>query len=768
VSDSVLGGFRVVETAGLVAELAGRWLADLGAEVWKIERPDGAPSRRCGPLLRGDPRTTTFFAYYDAGKRSVVADPASPRDGDRVRELLAAGDVWLDSTAPTDRFPWDLDPASIARTNPRLVVARVTPFGLDGPHAGFRSSDLVAQAAGGMAFTNGYPGETPIPGFGLQGYHAASLHAVIGILLALFERERSGLGQTIDVSLQEAVVASLEQVTAAWNAERRVETRHGSLHWTRVFRTVRCRDGWVLVTLVCDWTALIGWLSERGFGAAFAGDDWQSFLHRREHAEEIFAELERWAEGLDGETIFEGAQLRRIPFAPVRSHERIARDPQLEARGFFAPVAGASIRFPGPPFRMSATPLRTRSAPPRLGGATFPTSPVPRAAVGATNEAVGRRPALDGIGVLDFTQVVAGPIATRILADHGADVMKIERPATLDRGGRRGGFFGNLNRGKRSIVLDLARPEGLAAARHLAARSDVVIDNFSARVMPNLGLDDAGLRALREDLITIRMSGFGESGPWKDYVSFGPTLHALAGHTLLMSQQGRPPAGWGFSHSDVCAGLSAAIAAIAALVHRRRTGRGQAIDLSQFESLVSLMGPTIVEVANGGGAPRPPLARSQETPAAPHGIYRAAGHDRWVAIAVFGDDDWSRFREAVGEAWTDDPRFADHGARAAHAEELDRLIESWTSSRSPEFITERCQSRGVAASTVANGEDLAERDPQLRARGYWAKVRTPEGDVVTLDGVAARLSQTPARVDRPGPLHDEHGFSRGGASSASG
>jgi crotonobetainyl-CoA:carnitine CoA-transferase CaiB-like acyl-CoA transferase len=619
-----------------------------------------------------------------------------------------------------------------------------------------------------VAFTNGYPGETPIPGFGLQGYHAASLHAVIGILLALYERERSGLGQTIDVSLQEAVVASLEHATAAWNAERRIETRHGSLHWTRVFRTVRCRDGWVLVTLVCDWTALVGWLAERGFGAAFAGDDWQDFFHRREHADEIFAELERWALGLDAETIFQEAQLRRIPFAPVRSPEPLVRDSQLEARGFFAPIPGTSIRFPGPPFRMSATPLRTRAAPPQLGAARFPTSPARLAAGGAKNEAVERRAALDGVRVLDFTQVVAGPIATRILADHGADVLKVERPTTLDQAGRRGGFFGNLNRGKRSAVLDLARPDGIAAARRLAAASDLVIDNFSARVMPNLGLDDASLRALREDVITIGMSGFGRSGPWKDYVSFGPTLHALAGHTLLMSQEGRPPAGWGFSHSDVCAGSSAAIAAIAALLHRRRTGRGQAIDLSQFESLVSLMGPAIVDVANGGAAPRPPLARSQETPAAPHGIYRAAGDDRWVAIAVFGDDDWKRFREAIGEPWMHDPRFADHGGRAAHAADLDHRIESWTSSRPPELVTERCQSRGVAAFTVANGEDLVERDSHLRARGFWVKLRTPEGDVMTLDGVAARLSATPARVVRPGPLHGEHGLSRGEASSANG
>lgn len=238
-----------------------------------------------------------------------------------------------------------------------------------------------------------------------------------------------------------------------------------------------------------------------------------------------------------------------------------------------------------------------------------------------------------------------------------------------------------------------------------------------------------------------------------------------------MSRAGRAPAGWGFSHSDVCAGLNGAVAAIAALLHRRRTGRGQAIDLSQFESLVSLMGPSVVDLANGGPSPRPPLALSQEAAAAPHGIYRASGDDRWVAIAVFGDDDWRRFREVLGEAWTDDARFATHDSRAAHAEELDRRIESWTSSRSAEEITERCQRRGVAAFTVANGEDLAARDVHLRTRGYWASVRTPQGEKLTLDGVAIRLSATPGEVERPGPLHGEHTdevLSPGGASSANG
>jgi len=336
--------------------------------------------------------------------------------------------------------------------------------------------------------------------------------------------------------------------------------------------------------------------------------------------------------------------------------------------------------------------------------------------------------------VLDFTWVVAGPVTTRILADLGADVIKVERKDSLDFGDRRGGLSGTLMRGKRSVGLDLRDPRARAVAKALALRSDVVVDNFSARVMPNLGLDHARLATLRDDIITIGMSGFGTTGPYKDYVSFGPTLHAISGHTWLMRPEGKNPAGWGFSHSDVCAGLNGAIAAIAALLHRARTGEGQSIELSQLESVTALMGPMLVDLANGGEVPSPPLDRSQEAPALLHGIYRSAGDDRWVAIAIFEEAERRRLAAIAGDD-----------------------VAAWIAERTPEEVTEICQRAGIAAFTVANGEDLGAHDDHLRARGYWANVPTPEGGSVVLDGVPVKLSATPGRVDRPGPLHGEHG-----------
>jgi crotonobetainyl-CoA:carnitine CoA-transferase CaiB-like acyl-CoA transferase len=312
-------------------------------------------------------------------------------------------------------------------------------------------------------------------------------------------------------------------------------------------------------------------------------------------------------------------------------------------------------------------------------------------------------------------------------------------------------------RGKRSIVLDLNQPRGLELARRLAAQSDVVIDNFSARVMPNLGLDYASLRALRPDVICVRMTGFGLSGPERDYVSYGPTLQALSGYTLLMAEPEGPPAGFGYSYSDLAGGNLGALAVLAALWHRRRTGRGQEVDLAQLEAVASLVGPVLLDVALNGGPSRSTGNASQEAPAAPHGVYPCAGRERWLAITVFGDAEWARFVAAIGApAWTAEPRFATAAARLAHGADLDRCVGEWTRTQEAEAAMALLQGAGVAAGLVADAEDVCARDPQLAARGHFTDVPTPEGRTVRIDGPAFVLSETPARVSGPGPLLGEH------------
>ena len=364
---------------------------------------------------------------------------------------------------------------------------------------------------------------------------------------------------------------------------------------------------------------------------------------------------------------------------------------------------------------------------------------------------------LDGVRVLDFTWVVAGPVTTRILADLGADVIKVERRGSIDFGERRGGLSGTLMRGKRSVVIDLNDPRGLDLARDLAAVSDVVIDNFSARVMTNLGLDYDALAVLKSDIICVRMTGFGLAGPDRDHVSYGPTLQALTGYTLLMAEPDGPPAGFGYSYSDLAGGNLGALAVLAALWHRRRTGRGQLVDLAQLEAVASLVGPVLLARAIDGGVSTPTGNASQEGPGAPHGVFPCAGDDRWIAITVFTDADWDHFVEAIGRpAWTRDERFATGASRLRHAVELEQLVATWTRGQRAEEAMAVLQRARVAAGLVANAEDLCAHDPQLAARGHFVDLSTPEGRTVRIDGPPFLLSETPARVSGPGPLLGEH------------
>jgi crotonobetainyl-CoA:carnitine CoA-transferase CaiB-like acyl-CoA transferase len=366
------------------------------------------------------------------------------------------------------------------------------------------------------------------------------------------------------------------------------------------------------------------------------------------------------------------------------------------------------------------------------------------------------RRALDGVRILDFTWVVAGPVATRILADQGAEVIKIERRDSLDLGSRRGGFTGNLFRGKESMVINMADPRGRDIARQLVVLADVVIDNFSARVMRNWGLDYESIKQLKPDIIVVSMSGFGHTGPQKDYVSYGPTLQALSGYTLLMRHSGQEPAGWGYSYADMSSGYSGALAVLMALWHRKRTGQGQFVDLSQFETIASVVGPALLDVLVNQTALTPGGNRSQEAPAAPHGVYRCAGTDRWCALTVFTEDEWRAFCRVVGNpAWTQEQRFATLAGRLEHQAVLDHYVEGWTRQHTPEEVMTVLQRARVAAGVVANGEDL-DRDPQLRARGYWARVKTPEGEEVVLDSPPIKLSATPGYIVTPGPLLGEH------------
>jgi crotonobetainyl-CoA:carnitine CoA-transferase CaiB-like acyl-CoA transferase len=363
---------------------------------------------------------------------------------------------------------------------------------------------------------------------------------------------------------------------------------------------------------------------------------------------------------------------------------------------------------------------------------------------------------LDGVRILDFTWVVAGPVATRILADHGAQVVKVERKDPPPLGNRKLGLQCDLHRGKLSLALNMQHPRGVELARRLAAKSDIVMDNFSARVMRTWGMDYQSLVAVKPDIICISMSGLGHTGPLSSYVSYGPTLQALTGYTHLMAEPDGTPAGYGYSYADMCGGYTGALAALVALWHRRRTGQGQFVDLSQFEAVAAVIGPALLDISVNGRTQSAPGYNSQEGPAAPHGVYKCRAlngdDDRWVAIAVRTGTDWRRFVVAIGSPdWASEPKFRTLYLRMQNHVELDANVSKWTAERSAEDAMATLQRASIAAGVVENGVDLCARDPQLKERGFWPAVSSANGPATHVTGIPFKLSGGSGKVEKIAP-----------------
>ncbi len=357
---------------------------------------------------------------------------------------------------------------------------------------------------------------------------------------------------------------------------------------------------------------------------------------------------------------------------------------------------------------------------------------------------------LQKIRILDFTWVLAGPYATRILADFGAEVIKIQPllPEAQDKFSR--GYYNTWNRNKLGITLNLNKPQGIALAKKLVGICDAVVENFAPRVMANWGLDYDNLKKIKPDIIMLSMSTMGNTGPWRDYVGYGPTIQAFSGITYLTSYPGKPPSGFGSSYADHVAGLVAVLALLGAMEYRRKTGEGQYIDVSQVEAMASLLGGAFLEYAINGKPPEPAGNRSNE--AVPYGIYRCRGDDRWCAIGVFSDDEWRGFKRALGNPpWAEDKKLATLSGRLEHADELDKLVEEWTSERTAEEVMALLQGQGVAAGVVQDASDLAD-DPQLRAAGFFIELDHPELGRTISDATPIKLSDTPAKYSRAAPV----------------
>jgi crotonobetainyl-CoA:carnitine CoA-transferase CaiB-like acyl-CoA transferase len=398
-----------------------------------------------------------------------------------------------------------------------------------------------------------------------------------------------------------------------------------------------------------------------------------------------------------------------------------------------------------------------------------------------------RSRALDNIRVVDFSWVRAGPWATRWLGAFGAEVIKIEWPENergrlpssttpqhLETNLNTSGNFNDTNLNKKSLTLNVRSAKGLEIVKRLIAVSDIVIENFSSRVLQNWGLGYEEQRKIKPDIVYVSMSGYGHTGRHHDYTTFGPVAQAVAGLTQLSGLPDAPPAGWGWSYMDDTGGMYGAICALTGLYHRNTTGEGQHVDLSQMVASVPLVGPALLDfTANGRGSRRPgyppgnrahwpgtPLISSYRGPTvAPHNAYRTApgGYNDWCVIVCQSDGEWQQLVKVIGApSWAAAAKFATVAERLEHQQELDDKLEAWTMTLGKYEVTERCQAAGVRALPVQSAEDRVEHDPQLRHREMYREMGHPALGVHKVQNAPFVLSETPAANHLPSPLIGQH------------
>lgn len=724
-----LDGLRIIEHGGWSGAFAGRLLTEAGAEVVRVTAPGGDFLAAEPPFFAGS-TVSIQDTWYNAGKQ-VVETVTKEERREALRTLIPAADIVVEDCQSGDEvFGED----ELRALNPGLVYLHVSPMGTGGPWKRCRVNDLVANALCGSASVTGNQETPPITGYGNQTYHTVGLYAALCALAALHSRRRTGEAQLVHLNAHEALASCTEQVLMEWFFpdgpwQTPIAPRQGSLHWSRAYEVYSGKTGrGIMVTVALRlFDSLLPWLEEEGAAQELADrDKYPDPAAMIQELPYMMQVMREWVATKDADELFYEGQKRHQPFGVVWDVATAVQSPQIEARGYFqeqeVPGAG-TVWFPGRMFRTSADGPRVE--PPRriqVRDLAWDARPAPQQ-TGTGAASAPSRP-LEGVRVLDFTHVLAGPFGTRVMADLGADVIKV---STAARGTGANSpshpYYVSWNRNKRSITLDMASAEGLAIARELALQSDIIIENFRAGVLARWGLDREGLQDDHPGITVIAMGGMGQTGPWKDYVTFAPTIHALTGLTYLTNPPGRHDLGYGFSLTDHLSGLAGALAACEALEHRRRTGEGLAIDLAQYELGLSIMAPVYMDYFSNGRNPEPTGNRHPWDAWAPHGIYRAAGDDHWVAIAVRGDDEWQRLAMVMGDqGLAHDPRFVTHQHRVANASTLDTLIESWTCRRDRYDVMEACQASGIAAGAVQNAADLSVNDPQMRAHGFFGTV----------------------------------------------
>jgi len=784
VADPPCSDLRVIEVAGSPAgAYAGRLLAACGADVLRLEPPEGDPWRRVGEQWNG---AGAEYAYLNVGKRAARLRPSEDGGRAQILELVERGrvDVVIESAAPGP-----LEPLVDEFDAPQTVLLRISPFGLGAGTAGVwgeggppRSNGFTDDAWSGHLYLNGAPDREPIARPGLHSCCQAGAHAVIGGLAALLARSVIGRGQTVDVSHVEALAALHQYTTVMWTQAGYILGRVGNSQggpWHPV-GVHRCRDGYVALSMPSR-EMLEPFLEAAGLAQVLEDPRFAEDADRAEHREEFDRAIDPWMMAHTAAEIIELGERVRVPIGPVVDALEVLADPHFRARGFFVPIdGGGGPLVPRGPFLLNGTAVAqaidssvTGTAPALDGVAGWQARATAKSGVPATS-ALKDGP-LHGIRVLDLTRVWAGPLATRILGDLGADVIKVEAawargPSTRsariahlthlfpendagDSPFNRNAAFNKMNRSKRSVTLELGEPEARHIFEALVERADVVCENFSPRVMPKLGFDPDRLREINPSVIAVSMPGFGNSGPYRDRLAFGPLIESTMGLSSAVGYRDGGPHRSGIAWPDPMTALHTAVGTLAMLYGRSQSpdGEGGTVETPMVEAMATMFGDYILAAQLRGAAE--PRRGNRHPGRAPQGCYPCVGEDRWIAISVESDGEWRALCEIA-----DLPaslRSMSLEERQTDEDGIDELLATWTRGRERDDLVSRLRRAGLPAAPVADARDLAE-DPFLEARGFWAEVDHREVGRRRYPGLPIRLSATPATYRRGAPCLGEH------------
>ncbi len=765
-------------------EIGAMLLGDLGADVLRIEPPGGSPARGVPPFLEAAESAGSLpFTAFNRNKRSIVLDPDEAEDAALLERLIRRADFVFES-ARSIETTWGLTRDDIASLNSRIVHVRLTAFGDDGPHAGLPAADLTIAAMGGPVALQGTPERAPIRISVPQVWRHAGAEAAVAAMVAHARQRRTGEPQFVDVSAQCAMTWTMLNAMDAWGIQGFEFQRTGSAVTQSVGNTQLVhptRDGYLVaipmgqVLRGCTEALIADGLVDESFRAI----DWDEFQANLLTPEKLPISLEeclRLCRAFfalhDKQELFELGLRVDAALAPVNTLPELLALEHLVRREYWRRLDlgdGRVARAPGLWGKGEGLELSVRRPAPRLDQHGEQIRSEYAAAEHEREVAIpDHELPFAGIRVADFAWVGVGPISSKFLADHGADVVRVEsegRPDVLrggmpfkdgERGWNRSQFFGDFNTSKRSLALDLKCEAGIELAKRLIAASDVFIESFAPGAIERMGLDYHEVSRLHPDLIMISTCLMGQTGPAAPLAGYGYHAAAIAGFYEVTGWPDLPPSAPWVAYTDTIAPRFVSLLLAAALDHRRRTGKGCYIDVAQIETALHFLAPELLDFQVNGYAARRMGNRSRFF--APQGVYRCDGDDDWCAIAVESEVQWQALCTVVGASeWAADAGLATHEGRCARHDEIDRGISRWTRARTRQEVFDTLTAAGVPAGIVQRSRDLLS-DPQYRHREFYRYLEHPEMGRIPYAGHQYRISGYDSGPRGPAPCIGEHSY----------